>query len=428
MNRATKISLADRILLYTWIPLSVGPMVWGLGDLAGLQLHHVAVLLVYAFAFVLSCMRGTIMRINRYLLFLLAYILLLGIAFNGGALDFWLKYASYIGVIIVANHVVKAMQFDAFVDQMTKALKAILIICLILAAMAPVIAFHVIDGQNSLNGLYAQKNTFGRLLYFLLFFISLQLVMRGGRMRMREGVWIGVCAISLLLSNSRTSQVMGLILALVPFAFKWRSVRLSLVPMLLMVAILTMIGFATGMVEFGEVGSNHDYISVLGMEIPLTGRATIWQGALEGLNKEGRWLFGFGLEGFYGSNFKSYVSNIGLGVFVPADSHNGYIDLILNFGIVGAFIFLAIGMKLYFNASRFPAGGAKIAILSFLVLYLGSNLTESYFVKTSNITSFMFLVMFIYSYGYRESRERAAGARAGADANHERADALRVLT
>lgn len=403
-------------------------MIWGLGDFAGLQLHHAAVLFVYAFAFVLSCMRGTILRINRYLLFLLAYILLLGVAFNGGALDFWLKYASYIGVIVVANHVVKAMQFGAFVEQITKVLKAILIICLILAAIAPVIAFHVIDGQNSLNGLYAQKNTFGRLLYFLLFFISLQLVMRGGRMRMREAVWIGVCAISLFLSNSRTSQVIGLILAVVPFAFKWRYVRLSLVPILLMAGILMTIGFATGQVAFGEVGSNHDYISVLGMDIPLTGRATIWQGALEGLNKEGRWLFGFGLEGFYGSNFKSYVSNIGLGVFVPADSHNGYIDLILNFGVVGAFIFFVIGMKLYLNASRFPTGGAKIAILSFLVLYLGSNLTESYFVKTSNITSFMFLVMFIYSYGYRDSRERREGAHAKEDFDHGLTDTLRAQT
>ncbi len=91
---------------------------------------------------------------------------------------------------------------------------------------------------------------------------------------------------------------------------------------------------------------------------------------------------------------------------MPEDSHNGYVDLLLNLGMVGAIIFFIIGAKLYVNASRFPVSGEKIAILSFLILYLGSNLTESYFVKTSNITSFMFMVMFMYSYSYRRFQNR----------------------
>ncbi len=161
-----------------------------------MQLHHVAVLIVYAYAFILSCMRGTILTVNRYLLFLLAYILVLGLALNAESLDFWLKYASYIGVIVVANHLVKAMPFEVFVGQVTVAMKAILAICIVLALIAPVVAFHVIDGQNSLNGIYAQKNTFGRLIYFLLFFVGLQAVMQSRRLTTRHGV-MAFCAVSL---------------------------------------------------------------------------------------------------------------------------------------------------------------------------------------------------------------------------------------
>ncbi|EKT4439462.1 TPA: O-antigen ligase family protein [Stenotrophomonas maltophilia] len=406
MSNVIKAKLSDRILLYAWIPLSIGPMLWGIESVGGMQLHHVAVLIVYAYAFILSCMRGTILTVNRYLLFLLAYILVLGLALNAESLDFWLKYASYIGVIVVANHLVKAMPFEVFVGQVTVAMKAILAICVVLALIAPVVAFHVIDGQNSLNGIYAQKNTFGRLIYFLLFFVGLQAVMQSRRLTTRDMVWMALCAVSLFLSNSRTAQAMGLILAFVPFAFQWKIIRLSLVPVLASIVGLVVLGFATSQISFGEVGSNHDYIQVLGVEVPLTGRATIWQGALDGINKEGRWLFGFGLDGFYGSSYRSYVSNIGLGVFVPEDSHNGYVDLLLNLGMVGAIIFFIIGAKLYVNASRFPVSGEKIAILSFLILYLGSNLTESYFVKTSNITSFMFMVMFMYSYSYRRFQNR----------------------
>jgi len=394
MSNVIKAKLSDRILLYAWIPLSIGPMLWGIESVGGMQLHHVAVLIVYAYAFILSCMRGTILTVNRYLLFLLAYILVLGLALNAESLDFWLKYASYIGVIVVANHLVKAMPFEVFVGQVTVAMKAILAICIVL------------DGQNSLNGIYAQKNTFGRLIYFLLFFVGLQAVMQSRRLTTRDMVWMAFCAVSLFLSNSRTAQAMGLILAFVPFAFQWKIIRLSLVPVLASIVGLVVLGFATSQISFGEVGSNHDYIQVLGVEVPLTGRATIWQGALDGINKEGRWLFGFGLDGFYGSSYRSYVSNIGLGVFVPEDSHNGYVDLLLNLGMVGAIIFFIIGAKLYVNASRFPVSGEKIAILSFLILYLGSNLTESYFVKTSNITSFMFMVMFMYSYSYRRFQNR----------------------
>lgn len=407
MSNVIKAKLSDRILLYAWIPLSIGPMLWGIEGVGGMQLHHVAVLLVYGYAFILSCMRGTILTVNRYLMFLLAYILVLGLALNAESLDFWLKYASYIGVIVVANHLVKVMPFEVFVGQVTIAMKAILAMCLVLALIAPVVAFHVIDGQNSLNGIYAQKNTFGRLIYFLLFFVGLQAVMQSRRLTTRDMMWMALCAASLFLSNSRTAQAMGLILAFVPFAFQWKIIRLSLVPSLVSIVGLIVLGFATSQISFGEVGSNHDYIRVLGMEVPLTGRATIWQGALDGINKEGRWLFGFGLDGFYGSSYRSYVSNIGLGVFVPEDSHNGYVDLLLNLGLVGAIIYFIIGTKLYVNASRFPVSGEKIAILSFLILYLGSNLTESYFVKTSNITSFMFMVMFMYSYSYRRFQKQS---------------------
>lgn len=402
MNDVARIRFSDRLLLYLWIPLSVGPMFWGLGDLGGIQLHHGAILLIYGYALILSCARGSLARINKFLIVLLAYILLTGVALNGWSLDFWLKYFSYIGVIVVANHVAKTMPLKTFVLHVSGVLKMMLAISLVLAVVLPFIAFHVVDGQNSLNGVYVQKNTFGRLIYFLIFFISLQLVAGWKRPVARDLMWVILCSIGLILSNSRTSQAMALILGLVPFAFKYSYIRLSIVPILLALVVLTIIGFASGEVYFGDLGTSRDYVTILGLDVPLTGRATIWQGALDGLNKEGRWLFGFGLEGFYGSSFRSYVSNIGLGVFVPADSHNGYIDLILNFGIVGALIFFIIGFKIYSNASRYPVGGEKIAILSFLVLYLASNITESFFVKTSNITSFMLLVMFLYSYGFRD--------------------------
>ncbi len=81
---------------------------------------------------------------------------------------------------------------------------------------------------------------------------------------------------------------MGLILAFVPFAFQWKIIRLSLVPVLASIVGLVVLGFATSQISFGEVGSNHDYIQVLGVEVPLTGRQP--SGKRAGWNQQGRTL------------------------------------------------------------------------------------------------------------------------------------------
>lgn len=389
----------NRWLVYLWMPLSVGSTVLGHGEDGRVQMHHLMILLPYVYAVFLSVMQRTLTSANAYLAILLLYVAVSGALTNYGDVSFWLKLFSFFGVMAVANHISKAMTVREFVDSCTKSLIVTFVLSLAFAFAFHDIAFNVVDEKLSLNSFYSQKNTYGRLVYFLIFFYASRIMLFGRRWRIRDLSFIGLCLFALLLSNSRTSLgVAIMVLGLLGVAqWEWvnRTFRASLVTIVAITAGLVLFG----LVNFVGVGDNHDSVSILGFLVPLSGRATIWDGVITGLNTEHRWWFGFGLEGFYNTPYAKYVTDIGLGKdFVPGDSHNGYIDLVANLGLAGAFIYFFIIARFLGLIRRVRVPALRAMLYIFVIIYISSNFTESFFVKTSNITSFLFMLMFLYTY------------------------------
>lgn len=403
----------NRLLVYLWMPLSVGSTVLGSGEEGRVQIHHVLILLPYVYAVLLSVAQKTLSSTNAYLAVLFLYVAVSGALTNYADLSFWLKLFSFFGVMALANHLSKVMSIEEFVCCSVKSLTVTFVLSLVFAAAFHNIAFNVVDDKLSLNSFYSQKNTYGRLVYFLIFFYACRHMLQRRRWRFRDVAFIALTLAALVLSNSRTSlgvavMVLGL-LGVAQWSWINRTFRASLVMLVAICVGLVLFG----VISFVGVGDNHDSVSILGLLVPLSGRATIWDGVITGLNTEHRWWFGFGLEGFYNTPYAKYVTDIGLGKdFVPGDSHNGYIDLVANLGLVGAVIYFVIISRFLGLVRRINTPGVRGMLYIFVIIYLSSNFTESFFVKTSNITSFMFMLMFLYAYklGPRKSVATSANS------------------
>ena len=181
------------------------------------------------------------------------------------------------------------------------------------------------------KGVFGQKNFLGSTMFFL--FSGLPFCRISGGRRLLEFALVAILPAGLiLLSHSKTSLILTAVLLAVRFfgPLVTRTRRES-IPFVLYIA-----GFTTVMVAT-SVGV---ILSLLGRDLTLTGRthewAVIFPFALKHL-----WL-GYGYQGFWvGTSGDSgkVISILGAGLNV---ADNGYLDLVLQFGVLGIGLLLVV--------------------------------------------------------------------------------------
>lgn len=128
-------------------------------------------------------------------------------------------------------------------------------------------------------------------------------------------------------------------------------------------------------------------------EIDFTERTKIWKHALDYLDA-GSALIGSGLNGFWGR--KEVVDAfIGKNVWFLDNFHDGFLAIFVECGLIGLLLLAAVTTAF---PSKLPDATAsraererKIFILGFLTLYYVINLTETYFLRSTNVVSAVFL-------------------------------------
>ncbi|NEP17896.1 MAG: O-antigen ligase family protein [Leptolyngbya sp. SIO4C1] len=129
----------------------------------------------------------------------------------------------------------------------------------------------------------------------------------------------------------------------------------------------------------------------------MTGRTVIWNGVIERLSAHNIWL-GFGRESFWLSDnplargFGDIASE-----YMPAHAHNGFIDLLVDLGLIGLAVFvigylatLLLALRRSYRAKT-PEDLWPIAIMLFILVY---NITESLLMKRANLFWVMYLTNF----------------------------------
>jgi O-antigen ligase len=221
----------------------------------------------------------------------------------------------------------------------------------------------------------------------------------------RRHLWIALACAALsagllVLSNSKTSlMVCATLLLLLGLAVLAR-VRNSGALTVLCVLVL-----ALGGVAIGVLGSVEGVLDALGRNITLTGRTQLWELVLERI-QERPW-FGYGYGGFWlgwaGPSAQVWAATN----WLPPDAHNGFLNAMLDVGVVGLVLLLAslVGstrraLALVLQHKTFDA----LLPLMFISYFVLSNIAETAALTYNSIVWMLFVTIAIQLRGGRIGR------------------------
>lgn len=225
---------------------------------------------------------------------------------------------------------------------------------------------------GSWRGVFVHKNVLGKLMGLSgIIFMLLALDAKTKRWIHWTGLGLSFCL--LLLSKSSSSMVNFLtVIALIPIynTFRWRY-------QLMIPAVIATVTLG-GCLSFWLSQNAEILLGSIGKDPTLTGRTDMWPYIMEMVWKQ-PWL-GYGYNGFW-NDWDSPGAYVWYAVkWLPPNSHNGFLDLWLDFGLLGVIIF-GVGfwniLQRSLNWLKIDKGWTSFWSILYLTYLVLGNLTES---------------------------------------------------
>ncbi|HCF28260.1 MAG TPA: polymerase [Cyanobacteria bacterium UBA11049] len=375
------------LLIFTgaWVPILYEITTGGAFDVnSGNSAIQIPFFAIYAIAFILAVLRWKMIvyfLIKEQIILLLVGIALVSVFWSDAPLitlrrGFALLGTTLFGVYFATRYTLKE-QLQLLAWALGLAAVSSLIFSLALPAYG---IMHDSDVRGAFRGVYTHKNILGQMMVMSTL-VFLLMAMNSHTKRYLLWAGVGLSAALVLLSTSKGALVLLLnLLVLLPLyrALRWNSSRMLL--FLIAVAIV-----------FGSIGtlfvSHQDAVfGALGRDATLTGRTRIWDAVLD-MIWQSPWL-GYGYSAFWlGQEGKSaYVWRAAN--FQAGYSHNGFLDLWAELGLLGLSMCAISLLKSYFQAiflARRINTADGLWPLICLTLGLLTNTTEGTLLKQNNI-------------------------------------------
>ena len=234
--------------------------------------------------------------------------------------------------------------------------------------------------QGLWRGIFTHKNTLAQMMVLstVVFFL---LWSNASRRRWAVGGCFVLSLVLLVLSGSSSGLVIGgMLMALVPLYRAFRRRNNHLILALLCAVLIGGAGISLLLLNADVV------LAMLGKDITLTGRTVLWEAAWEAIWQR-PWL-GYGYSAFWlGWQGGSAAVWTAAGWETP-HSHNGFLDLWLELGLLGVTILL-IGIvsagRRAVAAIRYTPGAEALWPVLLLSLILVYSFTESVILRQNNI-------------------------------------------
>lgn len=196
------------------------------------------------------------------------------------------------------------------------------------------------SGANagSWRGPFTQKNLLARLMV-LSAIVFLLLALDNPKYPKVSWGLFGQSILMILLTGSKTALLLLLsILILLPLYKLLRKKDTILIPSLVMVVLIG----GSSLIFITE--NWLDILAALGRDATLSGRTTLWEIAIEKI-KQRYWL-GYGYQGFWlaGGGAEVIWKHEG---YKPPHAHNGFVNMALDFGVLGLIIFVTTLLVTY---------------------------------------------------------------------------------
>ncbi|MBL4830551.1 MAG: O-antigen ligase family protein [Aliivibrio sp.] len=312
------------------------------------------------------------------------------------------KSIALTGGLVFAIAFVITQKKDDALDTFLLAIFWALLISFFVSLLMPSIGID--DGSNDPDhlglwqGIFGFKNNLGRTCAFFLLILYFKTV-HGNNYKWY--VWL--LPIILLIMSKSTTPSIALISSIGAFQFFRLSKRMSISAKIMFIPILSfLILLAVKSVEF-------IIVEIFNKDLSGSGRSEMWQVILKNIDYS---LFGYGFGGvFWGEgNPAEYI--IGRFYYHLGHAHNGFIDALIDMGLIG-FIsyFIVLAFPLIHAIRKFSSGNKiysiSILTLVFLILY---SLSGSSFLKQNNLLFIIYSISVFYP-NWRSYCERNNGNR-----------------
>jgi O-antigen ligase len=268
-----------------------------------------------------------------------------------------------------------------------------------LAVLPVPVAYHTRALESGLfKGIVGHKNMVGNMALLALMLGSV--CWRAKAALIEKALWfafMGGWAVLLYLSGSKTAIAL---LFLVPIALLSLAAVRGIVPVSPVTLIISGLIVVASILAFVVWGMGYTMEQVMAAIFPdptLTNRTYLWEYAMSKVNE--RPMLGWGFQSFWGLGYDSPAARAPV-VFarVVNQAHNGYIDLLINLGIVGTAIFAWVMMAYLSGLRKVGRYSSRLRFLMwtlFLIMIL-NNITESQFLRYNIPQWTMFIVCFFW--------------------------------
>ncbi len=218
------------------------------------------------------------------------------------------------------------------------------------------------------RGVFAHKNVLGRIMALGVVVFAMSFT---GKRKLVSAGAICLCLGLIYLSKSHTAAlVLAALIAVTPI---YRALRMRMKIAVPVIAFALLLAFGGAFLLSGHLD---EALSAMHRNRNFTGRTELWAYSADQISQHP--LLGFGYSAFWTvGNGHDVETVIG---WAPPHSHNGFLDLMLDLGVVGLALFMAIFAIAFHRALRASreTGAAyrywPLVYLTFLLLY---NFTES---------------------------------------------------
>lgn len=235
------------------------------------------------------------------------------------------------------------------------------------------------EHQGAWRGVYSQKNVFARTMVLSATIFVLAAMESHHLRRILFSAGLGLSVLLILLSGSKGALVVFLILLGLMQIFSAMRSNYSLILPLSIVGILV-----GGSIVILLIENTATIVKFLGRDLTLTGRTGIWLVVISKIAQH-PWL-GYGYRGFW-RGMEGDSADVWYETFFNAPhAHNGFLDVLLQLGIVGFSCFFLSFSKSCVRAIAWlrlnPTATGLLPIMYLMFIFL-FNLTESSVMDTA---------------------------------------------
>ena len=138
-----------------------------------------------------------------------------------------------------------------------------------------------------------------------------------------------------------------------------------------------------------------------GKNLTLTGRTDLWADIMIEIKKH--LLIGCGYKGFWITDSPKILEIYETYIWLPRSSHNGYLDIINETGLIGFFMFWGIIINYFITLVK---NKEKTFWMWFIILALIENFTESILFSPGGTITFMFIFSYLSLFTNKLSKKR----------------------